>query len=151
MVAARRDDPREPLNVQSGFDGFDQKSHPGRAGKSFSCVNHCSLLKMWRLITAPEVVPYTLSILFLFRSGKEENIHKQFIGYVFQAFRLFRSLSALENILVALEISGCRGRQARETALRVLAAVGMVDKWRLKPSKTEWRRKATGGDRARAC
>ena len=41
------------------------------------------------------------------------NIRKQFIGYVFQAFRLFRSLSALENILVALEISGCRGRQAR--------------------------------------
>lgn len=71
------------------------------------------------------------------------DIRKQFIGYVFQTFRLFRSLSALENILVALEISGCRGRQARETALRVLAAVGMVDKWRLKPNEL------SGGEKQR--
>jgi putative ABC transport system ATP-binding protein len=71
------------------------------------------------------------------------NIRKQFIGYVFQAFRLFRSLSALENILVALEISGCRGRQARETAQGVLAAVGMADKWRLKPNEL------SGGEKQR--
>lgn len=71
------------------------------------------------------------------------NIRKQFIGYVFQAFRLFRSLSALENILVALEISGCRGRQAREAAREVLAAVGMADKWRLKPNEL------SGGEKQR--
>ena len=71
------------------------------------------------------------------------NIRKQFIGYVFQAFRLFRSLSALENILVALEISGCRGRQARGVARGVLAAVGMADKWRLKPNEL------SGGEKQR--
>jgi putative ABC transport system ATP-binding protein len=71
------------------------------------------------------------------------NIRKQFIGYVFQAFRLFRSLSALENILVALEISGCRGRQAREAAQRVLAAVGMANKSRLKPNEL------SGGEKQR--
>ena len=71
------------------------------------------------------------------------NIRKRFIGYVFQAFRLFRSLSALENILVALEISGCRGRQARETAREVLAGVGMADKWRLKPDEL------SGGEKQR--
>ena len=77
-------------------------------------------------------------------SEKERgDIRKQFIGYVFQAFRLFRSLSALENILVALEISGCRGRQARETARRMLAAVGMADKWRLKPNEL------SGGEKQR--
>jgi putative ABC transport system ATP-binding protein len=70
-------------------------------------------------------------------------IRKQFIGYVFQAFRLFRSLSALENILVALEISGCRGRQARETAREVLDVVGMADKWRLKPDEL------SGGEKQR--
>ena len=71
------------------------------------------------------------------------NLRKQFIGYVFQAFRLFRSLSALENILVALEISGCRGRQAREVARGVLDAVGMADKWRLKPNEL------SGGEKQR--
>ena len=71
------------------------------------------------------------------------NIRKQFIGYVFQAFRLFRSLSALENILVALEISGCQRRQAQEAARGVLAAVGMADKWRLKPNEL------SGGEKQR--
>lgn len=71
------------------------------------------------------------------------NIRKHFIGYVFQAFRLFRSLSALENILLALEISGCRRRQARELAREVLAAVGMADKWRLKPDEL------SGGEKQR--
>ena len=71
------------------------------------------------------------------------DIRKQSIGYVFQAFRLFRSLSALENILVALEISGCRGRHARDAARRVLAAVGMADKWRLKPNEL------SGGEKQR--
>ena len=71
------------------------------------------------------------------------NIRKQYIGYVFQAFRLFRSLSALENILVALEITGCRGRQARDVARSVLAAVGMADKWRLKPNEL------SGGEKQR--
>jgi len=70
-------------------------------------------------------------------------IRKQFIGYVFQAFRLFRSLTALENILVALEISGRRGRQAREVAREVLAAVGMADKWLLKPNEL------SGGEKQR--
>ncbi len=71
------------------------------------------------------------------------NIRQRFIGYVFQAFHLFRSLSALENVLVALEISGRRGRQARESARAVLAAVGMADKWRLKPDEL------SGGEKQR--
>ena len=77
-------------------------------------------------------------------SEKERgDIRKQSIGYVFQAFRLFRSLSALENVVVALEISGCRGRRAREVARGVLNAVGMADKWRLKPNEL------SGGEKQR--
>jgi len=77
-------------------------------------------------------------------SEKERGeIRKQSIGYIFQAFRLFRSLSALENILVALEITGCRGRQARDAAHGALEAVGMSDKWRLKPDEL------SGGEKQR--
>jgi putative ABC transport system ATP-binding protein len=62
-------------------------------------------------------------------------IRRQFIGYVFQAFRLFRSLSALENVMVALEISGVRGDKARKPALEALDSMGLADKWRLKPGE----------------
>jgi putative ABC transport system ATP-binding protein len=60
-------------------------------------------------------------------------IRRRFIGYVFQAFRLFRSLSALENVMTAMEISGIIGSKARSAALGALDSVGLADKWRLKP------------------
>ena len=96
------------------------------------------------LLTPDSGAVYLHSRLVTDLSEKERgNIRKRSIGYVFQAFRLFRSLSALENILVALEISDCRGRQAREAAREVLATVGMGDKWRLKPNEL------SGGERQR--
>ena len=96
------------------------------------------------LLTPESGAVYIQDCLVTDLSEKERgDIRKQFIGYVFQAFRLFRSLSALENILVALEVSGCRGRQAREAARGVLAAVGMADKWRLKPNEL------SGGEKQR--
>ena len=70
-------------------------------------------------------------------------IRRQFIGYVFQAFRLFRSLSALENVMVALEISGVRGDKARKPAREALDSMGLADKWRLKPGEL------SGGEKQR--
>jgi putative ABC transport system ATP-binding protein len=60
-------------------------------------------------------------------------LRRRTIGYVFQAFRLFRSLTALENVLLALEITGCRGHRAHAAARQALAAVGLDGKCRLKP------------------
>jgi putative ABC transport system ATP-binding protein len=71
------------------------------------------------------------------------DVRRQNIGYVFQAFRLFRSLSALDNLLLALDIAGHRGPPARERAERGLAAVGMADKARLKPGEL------SGGEKQR--
>lgn len=65
------------------------------------------------------------------------------IGYVFQAFRLFRSLSALENVLLALEVGGQRGRRAREKAEQALQKAGLQDKWSLKPNEL------SGGEKQR--
>jgi putative ABC transport system ATP-binding protein len=56
------------------------------------------------------------------------------VGYVFQAFRLFRALTALENVLVALEIAGRRGRRARDAARAALEAVGLGAKAEVKPN-----------------
>jgi putative ABC transport system ATP-binding protein len=62
------------------------------------------------------------------------DVRRHNIGYVFQAFRLFRSLSALDNLLLALDVAGRRGASATQKAQEALAAVGMADKWRLKPA-----------------
>ncbi len=48
------------------------------------------------------------------------------IGYIFQSFHLIPTLTALENVLVPLELAGIRGAQARATDL--LGAVGLADR-----------------------
>src|SRR3990167_6835971 len=46
------------------------------------------------------------------------------IGYIFQSFHLIPTLTALENVLVPLELAGIRGAPARATDL--LRAVGLA-------------------------
>ncbi len=65
------------------------------------------------------------------------------IGYIFQAFRLFRSLSALDNVLVAMEISGRKGQEAKEVAMHALEEVGLADRVHLKPKEL------SGGEKQR--
>jgi putative ABC transport system ATP-binding protein len=45
------------------------------------------------------------------------------VGFVFQAFRLFRSLTAVENVMLAMSVAG--RRPDRERALAALESVGM--------------------------
>jgi putative ABC transport system ATP-binding protein len=70
-------------------------------------------------------------------------LRQQNIGYIFQAFRLFRSLSALENILVAIDIAGRKGKASRDIAMQALETVGLADRWRLKPKEL------SGGEKQR--
>jgi putative ABC transport system ATP-binding protein len=55
------------------------------------------------------------------------------IGFVFQSFHLIPSLTALENILVPMEIGGRRDAAARARAL--LAEVGLTDRGHHYPSQ----------------
>ncbi|MDP1768109.1 MAG: ABC transporter ATP-binding protein [Nitrospirota bacterium] len=48
------------------------------------------------------------------------------IGYIFQSFHLIPTLTALENVLVPLELAGIHGAQARATDL--LGAVGLASR-----------------------
>ncbi len=75
--------------------------------------------------------------------SQKTDLRRQKIGYVFQAFRLFRALTAIENILLAMELSGRTGRQAREAAQAALAAVGLENKGHLLPKEM------SGGEKQR--
>jgi putative ABC transport system ATP-binding protein len=55
------------------------------------------------------------------------------IGFIFQAFRLFHSLSAFENVMIAAEIAGERDQQRSDSARQLLENLGLGDKLHLKP------------------
>lgn len=55
------------------------------------------------------------------------------IGFIFQGFNLFPALTALENVELALNLKGIRGKIAREEAKTRLEQVGLQDKINLLP------------------
>jgi len=65
---------------------------------------------------------------------EKSKIRLRNIGYVFQAFRLFRALSALENIILSLDVEGYDKKNSTELALQALRNVGLEKKSYLKPS-----------------
>ena len=50
------------------------------------------------------------------------------IGFIFQAFRLLHSLSALDNVALALEIGDCGRRQSSSIARELLVQLGLGGK-----------------------
>ena len=62
------------------------------------------------------------------------DLRRQQIGFIFQAFRLFHSLSAFENVMIAAEIAGERDQQRSEAARQLLENLGLGDKLHLKPN-----------------
>jgi putative ABC transport system ATP-binding protein len=55
------------------------------------------------------------------------------IGFVFQFFHLLPSLTALENVMIPMEIAGVRGARSRASAL--LAEVGLAERGHHYPSQ----------------
>ena len=62
------------------------------------------------------------------RPARLPGIRRKSIGFVFQQFNLFPSLTALENVEYALNVKGRKGAPARREAERVLDAVGLSDR-----------------------
>src|SRR5690606_26404132 len=50
------------------------------------------------------------------------------VGFVFQTFQLLPTLTALENVLVPLELAGAANGRARERAVSLLERVGLGDR-----------------------
>ncbi len=53
------------------------------------------------------------------------NLRRRMIGFVFQSYNLFPTLTALENVRLALDVRGFPSNQAKEMAGAALAAVGL--------------------------
>jgi putative ABC transport system ATP-binding protein len=70
-------------------------------------------------------------------------IRREQLGFVFQAFRLFQSLTAFENVALSSEIAGHSGKQTNAKAERCLELLGMVNKKYLKPAEL------SGGEKQR--
>lgn len=55
-------------------------------------------------------------------------IRLQHIGFVFQGFNLFPALTSIENVALALDLRGIRGKAALRRSLDALASVGMAER-----------------------
>lgn len=60
-------------------------------------------------------------------------LRRQHVGFIFQAFRLFHALSALENVMVAADVGGGRTTELMEGARRLLDRFGLAARLELKP------------------
>jgi putative ABC transport system ATP-binding protein len=61
-------------------------------------------------------------------SGRLAEVRKRSIGFVFQQYNLFPSLTARENVEYALNIKGMRGQAARNAAIAALEIVELGDR-----------------------
>jgi putative ABC transport system ATP-binding protein len=75
--------------------------------------------------------------------SKLAEIRRRSLGFVFQQFNLFPSLTATENVEYALNVKGVKGRAARIEAERVIDAVGLSDRGHFLP------RDLSGGQKQR--
>ncbi len=70
-------------------------------------------------------------------------IRRRAMGFVFQSFNLFASLTALENVEYALNVRGWRGLRAHREAESALRAIGLGDRLHFLP------RDLSGGQKQR--
>ncbi|HEX29410.1 TPA: ABC transporter ATP-binding protein [Candidatus Poribacteria bacterium] len=70
-------------------------------------------------------------------------IRREKIGFVFQLFNLIPYLTALENVLIAMEIDGRKGPEAERRAKEILERVGLGDRLYHRPSQL------SGGEKQR--
>ncbi|HET7071970.1 MAG TPA: ABC transporter ATP-binding protein [Nocardioides sp.] len=62
-------------------------------------------------------------------------LRRDHVGFVFQDFHLMDELTAVENVELPALLAGVSSRQARQTAIALLAEVGLVDRERHRPAQ----------------
>jgi putative ABC transport system ATP-binding protein len=71
----------------------------------------------------------------LLSDNKRTELRNRSIGFIFQGFNLIPVLSALENVMLPLQIKGAPFSEARKKALRHLDEVGLSDFVRHRPDR----------------
>ncbi len=69
------------------------------------------------------------------REAQVTKVRARSIGFIFQTFNLIPTLSALENVAVALVPLGIHGAERTDKASQALASVGLADRARHLPSE----------------
>jgi putative ABC transport system ATP-binding protein len=67
--------------------------------------------------------------------NRRTELRNQTIGFIFQGFNLIPVLSALENVMLPLQIRGVSSKEAEEKAMDRLAEVGLSEFVSHRPSK----------------
>jgi putative ABC transport system ATP-binding protein len=75
--------------------------------------------------------------------AKLSKIRLRNIGFIFQEFNLFPALNAVENVELALDMKGIKGRAGRREAMELLDQVGLAHKAKSMP------RDLSGGQKQR--
>jgi len=61
-------------------------------------------------------------------------MRREYIGFVFQSFNLLKDLTVQENVEIALNLNGIKGKEARERARDVLIDLGMRERLTFLPA-----------------
>lgn len=149
------------LQVQGVTHGFvDQSGHPLtvlesvnleiNAGDSLAIVGPSGAGKSTLLaLLAGLDVPSSGQILLqgapfsALTEDQRAGLRRGRIGFVFQSFQLLQGLTALENVMLPLELTGASARVARERAAHWLTRVGLGERMSHKP------RMLSGGEQQR--
>jgi putative ABC transport system ATP-binding protein len=70
-------------------------------------------------------------------------VRRKHVGFVFQSYNLFPTLTAIENVMMAMEVRGGFTAEAAQGAAKALAAVGLTHRTNIYPSKL------SGGEKQR--
>ncbi|MEW6039459.1 MAG: ABC transporter ATP-binding protein [Pseudomonadota bacterium] len=103
---------------------------PSGSGKS----TLCNLIGMLDIPTSGTVHILGQDVTKL-SDGKRSDMRNQAIGFVFQSFNLIPVLSALENVMLPLQIAKIPTAQAKRLAKERLAEVGLAEHESQRPAK----------------
>jgi len=134
--------PEGPLTIVDGIDltvgRGESLAIVGASGAGKSTL--LALLAGLDLPSAGEAWLDGMNLTALDEDGRAA-IRARRVGFVFQSFHLVPSLTALENVMLPLELAG--DRRARDAAIVVLERVGLSRRLRHYP------RQLSGGERQR--
>jgi putative ABC transport system ATP-binding protein len=95
-----------------------------------------TLLSIMGCILTPSAGSVRIAGREITRLGEKElpRVRRQHIGFVFQGFNLFPTLTAGENVELVLDLNRIRGTPAKMRARELLLQVGLGDKYDTFPS-----------------